>query len=269
MFAPHPDKMRMEATPERVLCVCRMIAGQSMPPDELIKLLSFDDSDTASTSKNIIKNAINVAQNELCLLQLQDGKLKFSVAPEIISSPESFRKYVSAVVFSRKESTFFLFSKWYIAKNEQAYSFNNWEIASKTAERESPQLAGIDDNAALGWRFWAAFAGLGYLNGAALIPNLKIRLQDILCGDYQETFAYGQPVRAQEFISWLAPRLPEAELDSAGPLPLAVSAGLRTLHELNLIVLEARRDTERTPLYDGDPALTEFSHITVRKEVAG
>ena len=48
---------------------------------------------------------------------------------------------------------------------------------------------------------------------------------------------------------------------------MAVSAGLRTLHELDIIKLEARRDTDRIKLYfvDGDP-IDEFSHISVREE---
>ena len=55
----------------------------------------------------------------------------------------------------------------------------------------------------------------------------------------------------------------------SGKLPLAFSAGLRTLHELGLIKLETWRDSNRVFLYsvDGDP-INDFSHITVRKEVA-
>lgn len=58
------------------------------------------------------------------------------------------------------------------------------------------------------------------------------------------------------------------EVDMSGKLPLAFSAGLRTLHELGLIKLETWRDSNRVFLYsvDGDP-INDFSHITVRKEV--
>ena len=53
-----------------------------------------------------------------------------------------------------------------------------------------------------------------------------------------------------------------------GKLPLALSAGLRTLHELGLIKLETWRDSNRIFLYpvDGDP-INDFSHITVTEEV--
>ncbi|MPN35892.1 hypothetical protein SDC9_183394 [bioreactor metagenome] len=95
---------------------------------------------------------------------------------------------------------------------------------------------------------------------------MKIRLQDILATEFSKTYRYNEPVRAEEFTTWLSGQLPEADLTAT--FPLAVSAGLRTLHELGLVHLEARRDTDRTTLYyvDGDP-INDFSHVTVSEEV--
>ena len=51
-------------------------------------------------------------------------------------------------------------------------------------------------------------------------------------------------------------------------LPLALSAGLKTLHELGMIELKTWRDSDRVALYhvDGDP-INDFSHITVKEAV--
>ena len=127
-------------------------------------------------------------------------------------------------------------------------------------------MKNLGENTALGWRFWAAFLGLGYLSGTMLIPNMKLRIQDILATSFSDRFQYGEAILAKDFIQWLTTRLPEADLRDR--LPLAVSAGLRTLHELGLIKLESWRDSVRVPLYriDGDP-INEFSHITVYEEV--
>ncbi len=159
------------------------------------------------------------------------------------------------------------FSRWYVAQNEKILNQDSWEVKAATAARDVSELDGLHEKAAKGWRFWAAFFGLGYLDGSTLLPNMKTRLQDVLSVDFAKAFSYGDAVSVTEFGPWLASKLPEADLSGvSAPWPLAVSAGLRVLRDLNLLELEARRDTVRVPLYpDGDP-LTDFSHITVREE---
>ena len=99
-----------------------------------------------------------------------------------------------------------------------------------------------------------------------IIPNMKLRLQDILATELDKEFKYNEPIRATDFIAWLSNRMPE--VDMTGKLPLALSAGLRTLHELGLIQLETWRDSNRVMLFavDGDP-INDFSHITVKEAV--
>ena len=96
---------------------------------------------------------------------------------------------------------------------------------------------------------------------------MKLRLQDILSNDFPKSFSFEQPIRGTEFISWLSGRMPE--VDMTDKIPLALSAGLRTLHELGYIALETWRDSNRIMLYnvDGDP-INDFSHITVKELIA-
>lgn len=101
---------------------------------------------------------------------------------------------------------------------------------AKTCGSEVKELSALNENAVLGWRFWAAFLGLGYLSGTMIIPNMKLRLEDILATTYTEKFRYDETILAQDFMLWLSTKLPEVEIESK--LPLALSAGLRTLHEL-------------------------------------
>ena len=115
--------------------------------------------------------------------------------------------------------------------------------------------------------FWAAFLGLGYLSGTILIPNMKTRIQDVLSTEFSAQFVFDQPIRAEEFLSWIASRIPEVDYRRDN-LPLAFSAGLRTLNALGLIELQVQRDTDVIRLYyvDGDPN-NAFSHIVVREVV--
>lgn len=264
MFKTHPDSMRMEPTPERVYAVCKLIASQSMSKDDVRKYMSLGEP--SSTNYGEIMSSITVAVEELGVLTSKDNLLVLNVPISIIETPTAFRRYVNSKVFGQKDSTFVLFCKWYIAQNERIFILDTWEVKANTAKDELHELAGLNENAALGWRFWAAFLGIGYLSGTSLIPNMKIRLQDVMVSSFSKAFQYNEPVQANAFVEWISAMFPEIELTS--PLPLAISAGLRTLHELGLIELESRRDTERTKLYfvDGD-MLNDFSHITVKEAI--
>lgn len=264
MFKANPDGMRMEPTPERVLSVCRMIARGKITRDELREALTLGKDGAKELDQ--VDKSINVALEELGIVKAKDNYLELAVSADVVSSPESFRRYVSSKVFQQKDSTFTMFSKWVIAQNDKLFALNNWEVMAKTCGAEIKDLSALDENAVLGWRFWASFLGLGYLNRTMFLPNMKIRIQDIFATSFSKTFNYGETIRATDFINWLSSKLPEADL--TGKLPLAVSAGLRTLHELGLIKLETWPDSNRIVLFyvDGDP-INDFSHITVSEEV--
>lgn len=256
--------MRMEPTPERVLSVCRLIAHKSMTRDEVRKAMTLGINDKRGLDQ--IDRSVNVAVEELSLIEARDDKLVLSVAPGVIATPASFRRYVSDRVFSAKNTTFYMFTKWLIAQNERIFSMGTWESMAKTCGSEIKELSALSENAVLGWRFWAAFLGIGYLSGTMIIPNMKLRLQDVLATSYAEKFQYNERILAQDFILWLGTKLPEVEMGSR--LPLALSAGLRTLHELGLIVVDTWSDSTPIMLFpvDGDP-INSFTHISVKEMI--
>lgn len=264
MFKVNPDGMRMEPTPERVLSVCRLIAHESMTRNEVRKAMTLGINDEKEFDQ--INKSINVALEELSLIKAEADKLVLAVNPGVIASPAAFRRYVSARVFSAKNTTFYIFTKWIIAQNERIFPLKSWEGLAKTCASEVTELAALNENAVLGWRFWAAFLGLGYLSGTMIIPNMKLRLEDILAATYTEKFKYNETVLAQDFMLWLSTKIPEVEIGNK--LPLALSAGLRTLHEIGLIKLETWSDSTPIMLYhvDGDP-VNGFTHISVKEEI--
>ncbi len=264
MFKSNPDSMRMEPTPERVLAVCRTVAQESISREDLRSLLTLGLAGDKEVDE--INKSIAVAQDELGLIQQKNNKLVFVGPKSAIETPKAFRQYVSSLVFHRKDSTFVMFTRWIIAKNDSLFAMQKWENMAEVCSKEVSELSAVNENSVLGWRFWAAFLGLGYLNGTMILPNMKTRIQDALATSYAKSFRYGEAVRAADFIIWLSNKLPEA--DFSGKLPLAVSAGLRTLHELGFIKLETWQDSNRVMLFyvDGEP-INEFSHITVWEEV--
>lgn len=264
MFKVNPDGMRMEPTPERVLSVCRLIAHRSMTREEVRSAMTLGNNGERELDQ--INKSINVALEELNILEMQDDQLVLAVDPSVIGTATSFRRYVSSKVFLQKDTTFFMFTKWLVAQNERIFSLKSWEGMAKTCGSEVGELSALNENAVLGWRFWAAFLGLGYLSGTMIIPNMMIRLTDILAIEFPKRFKYDESVLSYEFVTWLSSRMPEVDMSQR--LPLALSAGLRTLHELGLIKLETWRDSDRVMLYhvDGDP-VNDFSHITVREAI--
>ena len=264
MFKVNPDGMRMEPTPERVLSVCRLIAHKSMTRDEVRKAMTLGINDEKELDQ--INKSINVALEELSIIKAQANNLALAVDSNVIASPTSFRRYVSARVFPAKNTTFHMFTKWLIAQNERIFSMKSWEGMAKTCGSEVKELSALNENAVLGWRFWAAFLGLGYLSGTMIIPNMKLRLEDILATAYTEKFKFNETILAQDFMLWLSAKMPEVEIGSK--LPLALSAGLRTLHELGLIRLETWSDSTPIMLFhvDGDP-INSFTHISVGEAI--
>ena len=265
MFKTNPDGMRMEPTPERVLSVCRLVAQKSMTHEELRQAMTLGQNGEKEIDQ--INKSLAVALEELNLVRTKDNLIELAVDPAVVATPTNFRRYIGNTVLLKKDTTFHMFTKWVISKNEDIFLLKTWETMAKICGSQIPELSGMSENAALGWRFWASFLGFGYLSGTMIIPNMKIRIEDVLATAFADKFKYDEAIRATDFITWISSRMPE--VDMSGKLPLAFSAGLRTLHELGLIKLETWRDSNRVFLYpvDGDP-INDFSHITVRKEIA-
>lgn len=261
MFKANPDGMRMEPTPERVLSVCRLVAHESMSRDDVRQAMTLGLNDEKELDQ--INKSINVALEELSLIRADADKLVLAVDPGVTATPTAFRRYVSSRVFSAKNTTFHMFTKWLIVQNERIFSMKSWEGLAKTCGSEVKELATLNENAVLGWRFWAAFLGLGYLSGTMIIPNMKLRLEDVLATTYTEKFKYNETILAQDFMLWLSTKIPEVEIGDH--LPLALSAGLRTLHEMGLVKLETWSDSTPIMLYhvDGEP-VNRFTHISVK-----
>lgn len=264
MFKVNPDGMRMEPTPERVLSVCRLVSHKSMSRDEVRKAMTLGDYDEKALDQ--INKSINVALEELSLIKTDADNLVLAVDPRVIASPKAFRRYVSARVLSAKETTFYMFTQWFISQNEQIFAYKSWNDLAKVSSSEIAELSSLPENAVYGWRFWAAFLGIGYLSGTTIIPNMKLRVEDILATKYTEKFKYDETILAQDFILWLSAKLPEVKIGSK--LPLALSAALRTLHEIGLIKLETWSDSTPVMLYyvDGDP-INSFTHISVKEAI--
>jgi hypothetical protein len=244
MFKEHYDHMRPGPTPERVLAICRLLSSNPLTEEEMKDRIYL--TKTAATKFGDEWDAVKAAA-ELGLISFKDNVYSLSVDPSQIATVDAFRRAVAARAFSNKKSTFFRISKWYIGSNDAVFNASNWEDKAAAAVK-----AGIDkirDNDMLGWRFWASFLGLGYVHGTELIPNMYIRVRDVLATEFVKSFAFEEEIPAAEFFDWLLTKIPEAKTED-NTINLALSNAIRTLRDMDEIAPAALMDAVPMYLYN-------------------
>jgi hypothetical protein len=262
MFKRHLDNMRMEPTPERVLSICRLAAYRKNSREVIIRSAAL--AITGEKIADEISASLNVAIEELKILKVKDGLVELAVDPNVLLSSITFRRYVSGIAFENSDSTFFRVCKWYILSNERVYKYTSWE--QRAVDIRKSGIDGVDENSLLGWRFWASFLGVGYLHDNVLIPNMYIRILDVISTTFRfSTFSYDERISAKEFLNWLFQKIPESFVTFDQPLPLALSNGIRILHELGYITLEMQADAEKLIMFNiSGEKFNKISHITVK-----
>ena len=262
MFKEHYDHMRPGPTPERVLAICRLLSSNPLTEEEMKDRIYL--TKTAATKFGDEWDAVKAAA-ELGLISFKDNVYSLSVDPNQIATVETFRRAVATRAFSNKKSTFFRISKWYIGSNDTVFNASNWE--DKAAAAVKSGIDKIRDNDMLGWRFWASFLGLGYVHGTELIPNMYIRVRDVLATEFAKSFAFEEEIPADQFFDWLLTKIPEAKMED-NTINLALSNAIRTLRDMGEVAPVALMDASPRYLYNIPADNTnQISHIIVKEAV--
>lgn len=263
MFKDHYNHMRPGPTPERVLAICRLLSSNPLTEEEMKDRIYLTKT-AASKIGEEFRNSINTAV-ELGLISLKDNVYSLSVAPNQVASVDAFRRTVASRAFSNKKSTFFRVCQWYIGSNETVFPHLNWE--DKAAAAVKAGIDKIDENDMLGWRFWASFLGLGYIHGTELIPNMYVRVRDVLATEFPKTFAFGEEIPAGQFFEWLFTKIPEAKM-ADDSINLALSSAIRTLRDMDELAPLALMDAVPMYLYNlPEDSTNKISHIIVKEAV--
>ncbi len=263
MFKTHYDHMRPGPTPERVLAICKVVAANPCTQDEIRDRIYLDQGSGSKPGEEF-RNSILTAE-ELGLIELKDGVYSLSVDSEHISTPDAFRRIAAKRAFANKDTTFFKVSKWYVCSNAHVLFPGNWEDRAALANRSGVDK--ITDNDMLGWRFWASFLGLGYISGKELIPNMYVRVRDILSTEFAASFPYDEEIPAADFMRWLWHKLPEAVMEDHS-INMALSNALRTLRDMGEVIPTTQMDAINMYLYaiPEDPT-NKVTHFIVKEAV--
>lgn len=253
------DHMRPGPTPERVLAICRLVEKGSYTAAELSQLCELDKD--ANVNEESIRNSIAAAE-ELNLIKKVGDRYTLSVNSECLTSARNFRKIISPLIFSNKNTTFFKLTEWFISNADQALILNKFDDFAAVAAKTGVDI--VTDNDVLGWRFWMRYIGHAYQYNRTLIPNMKIRLEDAM-----SSLEKGSRMTCTQFVGWIKENIPEAASScSNASLPLALSNGLRTLQSEGKIELISTRDAIRTSLYVLRGIETnDFSDIVIKEIV--
>lgn len=251
------DNMRPGPTPERVLAICRLVGRASYSNQDLFRMSELDSE--SKFEEESIRRSIEAAE-ELKLITKVGDKYELSISSESVASAVNFRKVISTIIFSNKRTTFFKLTEWYIANSNITQTINSFSDFAAMAAKNG--VESISENDVLGWRFWLRYLGHAYQYNKTLIPNMKTRISDAL-----DSLEVGTKMNAAQFLLWLKENIPEAASSCSNQgLPLAVSNGLRTLHEEGRIELITTMDAAKIGLYPlVGVALNDFSEILIKE----
>lgn len=244
MFNYGTNNMRPGPTPERVLSLVRLVEQESKgyTENDLIKVIRNNNLESGKGED--IRGIIRVALELMLLVEKNGIYIVNEKCSYAIRSYENFRRYVSKFASSQPESLFFKLTELIIKANALIFDYPSASDIASYAQNNG--ILNIKEQEVYGWRFWFRFLGFGYLSSGGFIPNMKIRIEDAI-----KTLNKNQYMDCFEFIGFLQKEIPEiAFINKNDGLPMAVSNGLRTLHNLGIIQLEDIADAKYIVLYN-------------------
>lgn len=250
---PFDYRLKNNQTPHRVYALCKLVHYKSMTK---AKLLQYLQPPSINKSDDIFNDVFSLAAKGELIAKDPDGLIKLNLTNKEIETVDSFRRAVAKRTFNNSQLTFSRFTAWYIMRGAKVYS-----------EKKEELVAGFDKEINInkdinmynatnvtGWRTWVCFLGLGFIHNGIVVPNACIRLQDVLEEDSQ--LERGKPIPFKNFMSWLSKNCPELDYGELSRnnrgsaeyneqhLSLALSAGLRALHDSGKIKLSYIRDAK-------------------------
>lgn len=249
---PFIERLANTMTPNRVLALCQLVAYKSLKKQELSDLLQPPN---LNASKSQFENVFTFANKSLIEENSVTEKIQLKVNKEDVATHEAFRRTVSKIGLSKPDLMFYRFTSWYLMHGEKVFSKSSKELAdsfNSEMEFDSNDPNKYNDTNIPAWKTWACFLGYGFQHRGVVIPNIAVRLTDLLAESHD--MAIGKFIPFAEFMSWLASVSPELDggevfnrnkgetVLPSQHLSLGLSSGLRALHDQGLIELHYQSD---------------------------
>lgn len=246
------DKLKPEATPERVFELCRIVASydkadsDSDVPTDKIREIIEPSSASASTA---YFPSIKKAALELGLLKEADNTLGFVGDRNSIKDFDHFRKHCNSVLFNDKSWEFYKLCNAFLLLNDKWLSIGSItsdESVILLVEYSSYPANDLRKTLVPASRFWLSFLGFGYIQESSkliFLPNAYVALKDFMSMVELEK---GREYSIAEFFELMPCGFSVLyDCDSrTTEINLALSNALRQLHDSKEIELKRNPDSE-------------------------
>ncbi|WP_144553385.1 hypothetical protein [Bacillus sp. X1(2014)] len=247
---PFDNRMKNMQTPGRVHALCKFLLLGSYHVDTVKEFVQPNSADKIQANE-----VMNLAKNGGLITVDKQNFAHLNVPEEDVRDLKRFERYLAVKAFHNTDFIFGRFSAWFITRSEKAMNESKEELAESFFNEVTKKVQLTNEfntENITAWMTWANYFGLGHTMDGRFIGNPAIRIQRILESD--EKLRKGDFIPFKTFMKWLGENCPELdggklnlkynEQIAVQQLSFALSLGLRTLHDLNVITLKNTRDVE-------------------------
>lgn len=259
------SRMVTPAIPERVYELCKLVEKKPMAVKELQD--KMEPNYLPGNSGTPYFADYRLAAEELGLINISDGFVSFSEGnSKAISSLQSMRQYANWHMSEHKEGQFYKVTQGIFSQDTAVFKYGNLtEMLSEVSEWVQSDVTAQN---LLGWRFWASYLGLGYLNqrgnSVQFLPNAGVFIWDIIS---RAGIEKNQLFSIDEWIEKVGTHIDPIQKDlGERTFNFGTSCGLRMLHDQEYIKMDTIMDQKNSwRLYqmNSHKVPSEITHITV------
>lgn len=232
--------MVTEAIPARVYSLYKIaISKKDITRNEIQSMMEPPEIyEGTSYFSAIFKTAL-----ELKIIDTQDNLVIPLVSRDEMKTIDGFRKYAISKLNMFEDEQFFQVTNVIVNLNEHIYKYSltDSDLLNILSQQTGNQITAPMIR---GWRFWAQFLGLGYMNNMSFLPNAYVFVKNVLSLLNLEK---NKEYAIDDFMLMFEQygKVLSGNLQQERNMNIALSSALRQLHDNNEIELRYRSDAEK------------------------
>lgn len=255
--------MKTSAIPERVYALCQAVKSRPMQENDLRELL--EPSGLGGATKYF--GSVRDAAKQLGLISVKENEISLAIDSKKINSYDAMREYIIENIDSISDGLFYAVSKAYMSLGDTVFKYKTVSESALVDYMSGTIGLPVYEDDMRAWRFWASYLGLGHLHEMVFLPNMYQYLKAVM---NIVNLKKGQEYTFTEFVSIIRPysELALADLNGDRKINMAMSNGLRALHDEGIIQLSHKLDSgDMWFLYETELHVVKstVTHVTVRR----
>ena len=247
--------LRPEKTPKRVYALLKLVDYKNglLKKEEIC---NYIQPSNIQNNSSIVKSVFKFCKDNNLIDIDFDNKVILKIDKEVLKDESCFRKFMAKFIYDDiSKNTFYLITEGMLATNVEIYNEDSFEDISKILN-----LNEITKEDLMGWRFWAAYLGYGFILNGQFVINPQLKIKDFI----EENFNTedNKRITLRLFIQKLVERCPEFGITIDGNnVATHLSIALLTLESLNIIKLIAMNDSSEVWTLNLNNKSKDITHI--------